>query len=89
MDFEEAKRAIHDAALVCGCSVAEAGTLSINPGPCHGGRIALASVRGADGREILRVYNDDDVHHLVTSQPHAAEFAANVRRSLSGHNLPM
>jgi hypothetical protein len=84
MDFEQAKQAIYEAAVVCGCSRHEADTLSINPGPCHGGRISLASVRGADGREILRVYSEGDVRHLVTSQPAAAEFAANVRRSLAG-----
>lgn len=83
MDFEEAKAAILSAAQVCGCSVAETSTLKINPGPCHGGRAALASVRGADGREILRVYSDDDVNLLVSSQPHAANFANDVRRSLA------
>ncbi|SKB49999.1 hypothetical protein SAMN06295937_100793 [Sphingopyxis flava] len=83
MDFQTAKRAILAAAASCGCSVVEAGSITISPGPCHGGRIALASVRGADGREILRVYTDDDVRALVASQPIAAEFAANVRRSLA------
>lgn len=64
-----------------GCSTCEADSLVIEPGPINGGHISLASVRSADGRELYRVYDLDDLDDLM-ADPSTCYFLAKALRRL-------
>lgn len=51
------------------CPHCELDALTIEPGLIHGGNAALASIRGADGGELFRIYGEEDLVRLTCDAP--------------------
>lgn len=62
-----------------GCTECEAEAFEVEPGPAHGGNIALASVR-KDGQEIYRVYDLDDLDALLADTTRCSFLARTILR---------
>lgn len=66
-----------------GCTTCQVDGVSIEPGPVHGGNVALASIRGADGRELFRVHDLSDLDGLMATTS-LCEYLAKAVRHASG-----
>lgn len=76
--IEAAMRAV---LLRNGCTTCEASSVKVEPGVEHGGNVSLASVRGADGREIYRVHELSELDGLMAGNGECAFLAKQARRA--------